>query len=340
MDKRIGTTKKTGLVLASNECVTDPPLLQKSESVKLSKRTCVLMISPDRSIAYQIQVSTGTLKKHDQKSSRLLKSKLSSPEYDSMYYDVLLTYIRAGELCPTYLQGIHKTYPGIYYPPAETQYISATDDGRVAFGSIEIELCDESDESPLAMKDPAQTVFQQALEGFKKLAHPLRAPRIRSMMAALIEPDTTSHFAIFENAEVSFRRPGDKINLGKGESSPFSVNAAHTCQGTRHIFQFARRLGTIDPSEIPKEASQFEVFFCAYDENLASINWLMHTLSAGEMSPSHVEFPETAWALHPRLPLLIWLLPGHKLKVSHIESHRSPVIIGGMYQYERSCEVC
>ena len=66
-----------------------------------------------------------------------------------------------------------------------------------------------------------------------------------------------------------------------------------------------------------------------YDEDTDDITWMLHTTTGGDISASRESVPETAWALHPTLPLLAWLLPGHRLRISNIEGHAAPLTIAG-----------
>jgi hypothetical protein len=71
--------------------------------------------------------------------------------------------------------------------------------------------------------------------------------------------------------------------------------------------------------------------FFAHHVCSAFVRPMMMPLQRTEFPASRNPFPEVAWTLHHELPLLVWLLPGHQLRLSNIKSHKSPITISGKF---------
>jgi hypothetical protein len=297
-------------ILAFDRNRTTSQDLTSSNSENMVKRSSILLISPQRSLAYQIQVST---------DATTSGTKITN-------YEFFITCLRAGESWARSAEVKHVVSPLLYYPPSEIQYACAAEDSRITYGCIELDICHADERLAITIRDPKQTTFQRALKSFKMQAHPFKPPRLKSIMASWIQNDSVVHYAIFENTEISF----EVLQTSQGEGNDsFLANGSNTVQDKLHIFQFSRCLDKEGSTENGKQARRFEVFVSVFDERRDAISWFIHTTTGGEISLSKNEFPETAWALHPRLPLLAYLIPGHRLKVSHIESQHSPITITG-----------
>jgi hypothetical protein len=178
----------------------------------------------------------------------------------------------------------------------------------------------------LSIQDPNGSIFQRALRAFKRRAHPLNDPNPSLESVASIKGSPNSRYSIFENAEIHF---DGTDALSTEDTCSFLIKGSSTGRENLHVFQFSRRLDTNQTKDRDREARQWEVNLCVYDAELDNISWLLHTNTGGEIFGSRAKSLETSWALHPQLPLLVWLLPGHRLRISNIESHDSPVTIAG-----------
>jgi hypothetical protein len=220
----------------------------------------------------------------------------------------------------------HILSPTIQYPSLETQYICVTDENHISLGCLELDIYHAYNGMALSIHDPNDSTFQRALRAFKRRAHPLNDPKPSPESVALIKRSANSRYSIFDNAEIHF---DGTDTLSTEDTGSFLIKGSSTVQENLHVFQFSRRLNTNQTKDRNREARQWEVYLCVYDAELDNISWLLHTNTGGEISGSRAISLETSWALHPQLPLLVWLLPGHRLRISNIKSHESPVTIAG-----------
>jgi hypothetical protein len=299
---------KEAIVVASND---NSPLSRRPTGITNAADQCSgFLISPSRSEVYQINLSKTVAEGQNENA----QGRASEEQY---VYDINVTCLREGDLLPVSTSFKHSSLPSIPYPSLESINFSIDGNGSLAIGTIELDLCQNDDEMEAEMIELEATVFQRVLKSFARRSQPL-ARQSHSEVIKWNETSPNTGFAIF----------GDRIS-SDDVSQPFLVNGARTSQEDIHIFQFSRlyqkRLGESNH----QEARQYEVYMCAFDSNQDEITWMMHTITGGDISQSLSAVPETVWALHPVLPLLVWQLPGHRLRISNIDSHEPSLTISG-----------
>lgn len=290
----------------------------------------VLLASPTGSVAFRIKVSIVPTESDNGALMQTDHLKMTISEYRDINYEISVDCLMSGENQATFGTVRLVTFLTTYYPPLDLQYMCVADETSISLGCIELDIDHKYEEMSISVRDPNEAVFQRALRSFKSRAHPLKAPNSASTTVEFFGKDLTTRYAIFDDTEISF----DGFSSSREESiGSFTANGETTVQDNRHIFQFSRRLNKNLTKDRDREAYQFEVFLCVYDATRDDISWMMHTTTGGEIPLSRNIIPETAWALHPHLPLLAWLLPGHKLRISNLESHESPISIAGMNDF-------
>ena len=285
----------------------------------------VILVSPNRAESFYIQISTDS----SDAESPLLPLDAAQTETTNepgLFYRISVSCLGEGELLPMSSSVNHVSLSNIAYPPLESQFLSTTEASRLILGCLELDLYHEYEEIEINVRDPNESVFQRALKSFKNQARPLRVPTFGSEILKWNGTSPNNRYAIFDREEISFL--GNNTPPGQTKRS-FTASGASTLHEYRYIFQFSRYFDQNTGEVNRQEARQFEIFLCVFDTAQERISWLMHTTTGGEMSQGKGAYPETSWALHPRLPLLVWLLPGHKLNISDIESQESPIAIAG-----------
>jgi hypothetical protein len=291
------------------------------------KELSVLLASPDGSATYHIRVSFNSSESENQALVQRNRSTGGAISVnDILGYEISVASLMAGETEAVSSTIKHILSPTIQYPPLETQYICVADENHISLGCLEMDIYRTYDGMALSIKDPNDSIFQRASRAFKRRAHPLNDPDPSPESVAWIKRSPNSRHSIFDSTELPFDGTGA---LSTEDTGSFVINGSSTGQENLHVFQFSRRLDTNQTKDRDREAHQWEVNICVYDTELDSISWLLHTNTGGEISGSRAIFLETSWALHPQLPLLVWLLPGHQLRISNIESQHSPVTIAG-----------
>ncbi|OBT83697.1 hypothetical protein VE02_07573 [Pseudogymnoascus sp. 03VT05] len=133
-------------------------------------------------------------------------------------------------------------------------------------------------------------------------------------------------YTIFEEALIHFE--GSSLP-SEASFSSFTMKGDTLAEDYRHVFQISRPIVKTPAEDSKREARQFEIVLFVYDEANDKVTWMTHGNTGGDNDGSRNPFPEAAWALHHELPLLVWLLPGHQLRLSNVESHKSPITIVG-----------
>lgn len=241
-------------------------------------------------------------------------------------YEIAVTCLRTGETEPEFSSVQHIKLPNAFYPPLEFQYVYASDEEYMCIGYLQLSICHDYDGMSIEVKDPTETIFSKALQCFKRKAHPLECLSSTSK-GTLIRKDSKLHYTIFDRSVIVMGKGYEKSDRMGGHA--FLARGSKIAQEDLHVFEFSRCLDNNPSTDFHPEARQFEVFLCIYNELNDDISWLVHSITAGETSRSIGPAPETAWALHPQLPLLVWLLPGHRLRLSNIETKDSPITIAG-----------
>lgn len=285
------------------------------------------LFSADYSASFQVRLCVELPLGNDNSlqlgNNQLLEDKIDLGKLPT--YEISVFCLRTGDMETEFFTSRHMRLPAISYPPLDLQNIYAFDEEHLIIGCLELELCHDYEGISIEIHDPIESVFNQALQCFKRKARPLK-PTSTFSQTALIPKSSKIQYTIFSISEVAFQEDGmvaDAPNQGA-----FLARSSKTPQQHLHIFEFSRRLeNDVSVNDILLEANQFEVYFCVYNESKNDITWFVHSTSAGESSRSTGSIPETAWALHPQLPLLVWLLPGHRLRLSNIYSNDSPITI-------------
>lgn len=221
------------------------------------------------------------------------------------------------------------------------QFVSVSHRSRIVMGSLEIKLNFENDtfSATSTQEDPITVKASRAFEKLRK-SQPFQSVKSPETMNS----NTSSSNSATREAILSpFRQSIKKVIWGikdlgsyeealESEKTEFMKTGSQTCQDSLHFYQFARLsyAGQVFNGR-RREPQCFEICLCIFDERLDSITWMVHTYTAGACTQSEMLFPETAWALHPSKPLLVWLLPGHKLRISCIQSHRPPISLCGEF---------
>ncbi|OBT49621.1 hypothetical protein VE04_10080, partial [Pseudogymnoascus sp. 24MN13] len=137
---------------------------------------------------------------------------------------------------------------------------------------------------------------------------------------------SATRYTIFEDALIHIEGSGLP---SEAYFSSFTMKGDTLAEDHRHVFQISRPIIKTIVEDSNREAGQFEIVIFVYDEENDKVTWMTHGNTGGDIAGSRNPYPEAAWALHHELPLLVWLLPGHQLRLSNIESHKSPVTIAG-----------
>jgi len=290
---------------------------RRDEDNKIRDRTAfsALVVSPETSTAYRIQICASSYEHHPElHTANQLLAKATGKQEDSQY-EVSVTCFRDGELQAVSSSAQHFCFPTTDYAPVKSQYISTVDDESLTIGCLELDLEHTYEGIVITTRNANETIFQQAVRSFKARSHAFKVSN----------PSSSKSNKMLAESEVIF----EGINVQPAVSSPVLVKGAKTLQDGLHVFEFSRRLDDLWEGDSDAEASQFEVFVGIYNESSDGLSWYINTTTGGETSRSKGASPETAWALHPHLPLLVWLLPGHRLRLSNIESKFPPITIAG-----------
>jgi hypothetical protein len=210
------------------------------------------------------------------------------------------------------------------------QAVSAPNRNLIEIGSTQFRLDDE--ELEVDTEDPMLIVFRgenqahaKLQKAFAWLCHPFQQRVRSSWLAPFLGDDPRARIALFQSQESS------------NSSSDFVSVIRSTLQSNLIVGSFVRPL---DPGVIldgvQVEAQSFEAYLTVFDRDSNEMRWMLSTTTAGWMMPSlsgeggnknneKGEVPEIAWAMHPAEPLLAWLAPGHRLRISHIDSSHGPL---------------
>lgn len=207
-----------------------------------------------------------------------------------------------------------------------TGHICSLDEGSISLGPIEVDIEHGYEEISIALRDPAVSIFQKALEAFRHCAHPLRATSSDIFTVGFVKTMSNTRYVIFEDALIYVE--GSALPSGPSPGS-FVMKGDTLAEDHQHVFQISRPIAKNITKDSDREARQFETVIFVYDDANDKVTWMTHGNTGGDIAGSRNPFPEAAWALHHELPLLIWLLPGNQLRLSNIKSHKSPVTISG-----------
>jgi hypothetical protein len=232
-------------------------------------------------------------------------------------------------------RAIELSEPSIAHPTSESialnsQSLSISNQGRITLGSFEADLRFRDSIATISSLAQDLTIYPRILESFQAASHPLELPVSKHFMKSFAERDDSLKLGIFArtNSILTDEPASDAVEK-------FIPLGAQTVQPNIHIYQFSRLLGpgrVVDNRRL--EARSFEVYLTCFDERYGKITWMTHTWTGGAIAEAEQSVPACAWALHPTQPLLVWALPGHKLRASCIKSHSMPVNLTGTRSFE------
>lgn len=263
--------------------------------------------------------------------SAMFHIQLSSNPKDSTagednFYELSIACFLAGETQVTSSSVKFPVSRDLTNAPSAIHHICSSDEGSISLGLIEVDIEHGYEEVSIALRDPAVSIFQRALGAFRRSAHPLRAPSSDMSTVGFVNTMSVTRYIIFEDSLIHLE--GSSLPLGASFSS-FTMKGDTLAEDHQHVFQISRPIVKNLTKDRDREARQFETLLFVFDEENDKVTWMTHGNTGGDMAGSRNSFPEAAWALHHDLPLLVWLLPGHQLRLSNIKSHKSPVTISG-----------
>lgn len=290
-----------------------------------------LVISATGSAIFQIKFSAI----EEDTDQQILKDKKPPTDmaiyHNEKYeYDISIECLLAGEsqvMSSTVALIVPRdTHDSRGYP----QYMCSSDETSICLGFIEIDIKYGYEDISVSVRDVNQSVFEKALKAFNLCAHPLKSPSSHLSTVGFVDKLSKMRYTIFEDGEMNFENLDSSL---KEASGSFIIQGDNFTEDHRHVFQISRPLVNNLTKNKDREARQFETFLCIYDEVRDDISWMIYSATGGDITGSRRPSPETAWALHPELPLLAWLLPGHKLRVSNIETYDSPITVAGRFRF-------
>lgn len=242
-----------------------------------------------------------------------------------LHYDVSIACLLAGEIKSVSSSFRHIPAASVLQRSLELQYLCISSERFLSVGSLEFEIQHEYEDMSIVPAEPQDNVFDQAVNKFRSRAHPLSYTKPETSIAAVVEKQYRSSYAIFNESD-AHTNPSLSED---GTSAHFVVIGETSAQDDYHVFQASKRIIKRASKDSEREANQFEVFLFVFDAGSNEIPWMIHTTTGGDISKSRAAIPGTSWALHPSLPLLVWLLPGHRLRVSNFESSDPPITLAG-----------
>lgn len=279
-----------------------------------------LLTTPCRNLVYHIFISSSVTKDANREFLDDKRSRFDLNTHPhALTYTFKITGLNAAESWSKSQTVTHCSSIGLHYPAMSIQTLSTSDEQRLSMGSIELGLSYADGDLRVEIKDPRESILQKALRSFERRVGLFKT----SANPAL--PDQDSSNSIPGRNNISFTT----FETFEGVSSSFMVSGAQTIQSGKHIFQFWRPLDVQPTPDDHRQAKRFEVYLCLFDERTDDISWFLHTSTAGEKTDDCVHFPQATWTYHPHLPLLAWLLPGHRLRISNTESPDAPITVAG-----------
>ncbi|KLU91842.1 hypothetical protein MAPG_10791 [Magnaporthiopsis poae ATCC 64411] len=199
--------------------------------------------------------------------------------------------------------------------------VSISTDERLTFGSVELQFGLPGAESGMERIDVDGTLFSRATSAFVRLCRPFH-------------PQTSSLFEYFSAMPPKpglgiFQRHPASLDDGGGNGEAFIPMVTRTCQRHLSVGQYSRVFGCGEEYlGVQREAQFFEVYLTVFDEHRQELSWMVNATTAGRIAEAGASsVPNVAWAMHPTQPLLAWMLPGHRVRLSHIGSSRHPLNI-------------
>ena len=207
--------------------------------------------------------------------------------------------------------------------PVSKQNLAITKQ-NITMGTIAVEITWQGSETDARLPGLRKEVFSDVCRSFQTALHPFQS----SSPTAFIPKAGTPRLTIFSGQSIAldrFQRETRISRLSKADTEVFVTSNVTTVADGKFFVQFSRAMDGVASDPHTREANQFEVFLCIFDQKLSSMSWMVQTTTAGSLKESLNGFPEAFWTLHPKLPLLFWTLPGHVLRVSCLESNYSPI---------------
>ncbi|PVH72339.1 hypothetical protein DL98DRAFT_610936 [Cadophora sp. DSE1049] len=242
----------------------------------------------------------------------------------SITYEISIACLWEGEQQARNFSVRHSPSSMTCQPQIGRQFACSSDERSISLGFLELEISHDDESLPVLVRDAGDVLFQRVIECFRLRSHPLKHDSTEASAVGVVDNGAIPRYIIFAESQMNFE---DMSTLSEDHADTFIIKGDTSTQGSQHIFQVSRQLkGSLGRFE-HREATQYEVCLFVYDEDTEDITWMLHTTTGGDISGSRERLPESAWALHPELPLLAWLLPGHRLRISNIEGHGAPLTI-------------
>lgn len=301
-----------------------------NNSIKLSS----IFMSPTGSAAFSVQISV--CKPNLDIANPGRDSEGSAAEFlnDSKpMYEISVACLLAGDDQARSFSVAYSPPPATFCPLINHQYACAADESSISLGVLELEISHEYENMSFTITDPSESILQRAIECFMLRAHPFEYAISDTSAVGFLHNAAAERHMIYTKMEMKF----EDASTSEEATNSFVVKGQTSTEDTRHVFQVSRRLNGSPNKD--REAGQFEICLFIYDKDVEDITWMVHTTTGGDISGSRERVPETSWALHGDLSLFAWLLPGHRLRISNIESHEAPITTAGrsLRKSEKDC---
>ena len=254
-----------------------------------------------------------------------------STDHYSTAYQLHVTCLKCDDQRPSFRKLSVQVNTSESILPVPKQNL-AVNKQKVTMGTVPIDTPWQGSEADALSLGLRKDIFSEICQSFQTALQPFQS----SSPTAFISKAGTPCLKIFSGQAIAlyeFRRKAKDISpLSKADTEVFIASNITTVADGKCFVQFSRAMEGVASDQHTREANQFEVFLCVFDQQLSSISWMVHTTTAGSLKQSIDGFPEAFWTLHPKLPLLFWTLPGHVLRVSCLESNCSPINVARTFQ--------
>ncbi|KAK0130235.1 hypothetical protein ONS96_000758 [Cadophora gregata f. sp. sojae] len=307
----------------NSNIVSEPPTI--SAKAHPLQCFCALVRSQTGSATFHIRISVYAANKNtDNLIDGSTDMTAESEVCQSITYDISISCLLAGEEQARNFSVTYSPSPMTCQPRIESQLTCSSDENSISLGFLELEVSHDDESHSILVNNAGDSLFHRAMERFRLGSHPLKTPITETTAVAVIHNAATPRYVIFTESQMNFE---DMSTVHEDDADCFIFKGDTSLQDSQHVFQVSRKLKSSSEQFEHREATQFEVCLFVYDEETEDISWMLHTTTGGDISGSRERLPETAWALHQELPLLAWLLPGHRLRISNIEGYGAPLTI-------------
>ncbi|KAL3425246.1 hypothetical protein PVAG01_04527 [Phlyctema vagabunda] len=285
----------------------------KQTAVAAHEDICVLVVPQCRSAVFQLRVSACTPK------GDLTEISIPTRSEDAKHQNILISRLDTNRFLPStpaYKYCIFWRSQNLIH---DIQYIHAISATRLGFGLKELEFLDAE----------AGTVVDEGV--LNHSAFKVAIKHLETASTFLLESGLTSSSIKLGTCE---RESNENEPLttktwqnGNIREETFHINGTSTVQEEYCLIKCSKHLLQKFDRDLLRETAQFEVYLAIFNRKLDNICWLMRTTTGGDMDSGKAASPAIAWAVHPYLPLLAWLIPGHTLKLSHFRTQDPPLSI-------------